>query len=140
MLQLWPGRVIPTDDLEYDAVRSSGPGGQNVNKVATKVVLRFRLESTVALTLGQKRRLAEAFPSHVTLAGEFVLSSDRFRSRERNQRDVEQRLVEMVSSIRYPPKRRVASRPTRAAKARRLADKRTRSGVKQGRKKPAHEA
>jgi ribosome-associated protein len=140
MLNVAPGWVIPAEDLDLKSTKSSGPGGQNVNKVATKVELRLKLGATRALTLGQKNRLMKAFPSHVTLEGEFVLSSDRTRSRLHNQRDVEARLVEMLLAIRQPPRPRVATRPSRSAKARRVADKRARSDIKQRRRKPAGES
>jgi ribosome-associated protein len=136
MLQVAPGWVLPAADVELDFVRSAGPGGQNVNKLATKVELRFKLKATRALTLGQKRRLAEAYPSHVTRDGEFILASDRFRSQLQNRRDVMERLARMLSEIRYPPRARVATRPTRASKARRANDKRARSQVKRQRGKP----
>src|SRR5881394_3713183 len=139
MLEVAPGWVLPADDLEFKAVRSSGPGGQNVNKLSSKVELRFKLGATRALDSGQKRRLAAAFPSHVTLDGDFVLAGDRFRSRLQNQRDVSERLVEMLLGVRFPPPRRVATRPTRAAKKRRVADKRARSTLKERRRKPLGE-
>lgn len=139
MLQVAPNWVIPADDLELSFVRSSGPGGQNVNKLATKVELRLKLERTLALSSGQKRRLAAAFPSHVTRAGDFIVSGDRFRSQAQNQRDVEERLVQMLLGIRTPPKPRVPTRPGRAAKARRMAEKRARGEVKSQRRKPRSE-
>lgn len=137
MLSVASDWVVPADDLEFKFVRSSGPGGQNVNKVSTKVELRLKLAVTGALTSGQKRRLVAAFPSHVTLDGDFILNSDRFRSQSQNQRDAEERLTEMLLSIRFPPKRRVPTRPSRASKARRVSDKRARSDTKTHRKKPA---
>jgi len=133
MLQVAPGWVIPSEDLEWSFVRSSGPGGQNVNKVATKVELRFRFATSAALSAPQKRRLAEAFPSHVTRAGDFLLAGDRYRSQPQNQRDVGERLVQMLLGIRFAPKRRVATRPSRAAKKRRVADKRARGDIKRAR-------
>lgn len=136
MLHVAPNWVIPDDDLELRFVRSSGPGGQNVNKLATKVELRLKLERTAALNLGQKRRLSAAFPAHVSQGGDFILTGDRFRSQAQNQRDVEERLAEMLLGIRYPPKRRVPTRPSRASKARRMADKRARGDVKSARRKP----
>lgn len=139
MLHVAPKWVIPADDLELRFVRSSGPGGQNVNKLATKVELRLKLDRTLALNLGQKRRLRAAFPSHVTQAGDFIVSGDRFRSQAQNQRDVEERLAQMLLGIRHPPKPRVATRPSRAAKARRMADKRARGEVKSRRRSPGTE-
>jgi ribosome-associated protein len=135
MLVVAPGWVVPDEDLEYKYVRSSGPGGQNVNKVATKVELRLKL-STRALTSGQKQRLIAAYPSHVSSEGDFILTSDRFRSQPRNQRDAEERLAALLLAIRTPPPRRVPTRPSRAAKARRLADKRARGDAKAQRRRP----
>jgi ribosome-associated protein len=134
MLQVAPGWVIPSEDLEFQFVRSSGPGGQNVNKLSSKVELRFALSASAALSAAQKRRLALAFPSHVTRAGEFLLSGDRFRSRLQNERDVCQRLAVMLLSVRFAPKRRVPTRPSRAAKRRRVADKRARADTKRARR------
>jgi ribosome-associated protein len=135
MLLVAPGWVVPDGDLEYKFVRSSGPGGQNVNKVATKVELRLRLAGTGALSPGQKQRLMAAYPSHVCADGDFILTADRFRSQPRNQRDAEERLASMLLAIRIPPRRRVATRPTRAAKARRLSAKRARGEAKAQRRR-----
>lgn len=135
MLQVSPGWVVPAEDLELDFVRSAGPGGQNVNKVATKVELRFKLQATRALSPGQKRRLIAAHPSHVTRDGDFILASDRYRSQLQNRRDVMERLARMLAEIRYPPRARVATRPTRASKQRRVNDKRARSDVKRQRQR-----
>ena len=140
MLLVAPDWVVPADDLEYKFVRSSGPGGQNVNKVASKVELRFKLAASRALNAGQRRRLVAAFPSHVTQDGDFILFGDRFRSQSQNQRDVGERLAQMLLSIRFPPKRRVATRPSRASKARRVADKRSRGDVKSRRRTPGSES
>lgn len=126
---------MPATDLEFKYVRSSGPGGQNVNKVATKVELRLKLAVTGSLSPGQKQRLVAAHPSHVSADGDFILTADRFRSQLRNQRDAEERLAAMLLAIRTPPRRRVPTRPTRAAKARRLAEKRARGEAKAQRRR-----
>lgn len=136
MLQVAPGWVVPAEDLELEFVRSAGPGGQNVNKVATKVELRFKLHATRALNPGQKRRLMAAYPSHVTRHGDFLLTCDSHRSQLQNRRDVLERLARMLSEIRHPPRFRVATRPTRASKVRRSNDKRARSVVKRQRSTP----
>jgi ribosome-associated protein len=137
MLQVAPGWVVPATDIEFKFVRSSGPGGQNVNKVASKVELRLKLAATKALSPGQKQRLMAAYPSHVSADGDFILTSDRFRSQPRNQRDAEERLASMLLAVRTPPRRRVATRPSRSAKARRLSEKRARGEAKAQRRRPS---
>jgi ribosome-associated protein len=136
MLEVAPDWIIPSEEIALCFVRSSGPGGQNVNKVASKVELRFLLSASRSLSLGQKRRLAAAFPSHVTLAGDFILTSDRFRSRLQNERDARERLAEMLLSVRFAPARRVPTRPSRAAKKRRVVAKRARGDTKRDRRRP----
>lgn len=125
---------IPESDLEFRYVRSGGPGGQHVNKVATKVELRFKLEETHALNPAQKRRLREAFPSRVTSTGDFLVTSDRHRSQRQNQQDVLEKLAERLRGIRYPPRRRIATKATRSAKRRRLESKRHRAEIKKHRR------
>jgi ribosome-associated protein len=132
-LQLPNGAELPEQDLVVRYVRSSGPGGQNVNKVSTKTELRFQLEQTHSLTLARKRRLRETFPSHVTLGGEFVVTSDRFRSQSMNHADALRRLVAMIHSVWTPPPPRVPTKVSKRAKKRRVADKRARGEQKRGR-------
>lgn len=130
------GAELSEGDLVLRYVRSSGPGGQNVNKVATKVLLRFQLEQSASLTEARKRRLCETFPSHVTASGEFVVTSDRFRSQSMNEADALERLLAMIRSVWLPPRPRVATKVSKHAKKRRVADKRARGEVKRGRTRP----
>lgn len=132
-LELATGWIIPAQELSVKHARSSGPGGQNVNKVSTKVELRFHLAMSVALTDAQKQRLAKAFPSHVTSGGDFLITSDRFRSQSRNLADALTRLAEMILSIRRPARKRIATKPSAGAKQRRLTDKRRQSERKRQR-------
>jgi ribosome-associated protein len=132
-LELARGWSIPEADLELRYVHSSGPGGQNVNKVATKVELRFRLAQCTTLSVAQKRRLSEAFPGHVTRDGDFILTSDRYRSRQRNRQDALSKLARMIRTIRQAPKSRVPTRPTAGSTRRRVDEKRQRGQLKRQR-------
>lgn len=125
---------IPRSDFEFRYVRSSGPGGQNVNKVSTKVELRFKLAESQALNPAQKRRLCEAFPSHVTSIGDFVVTSDRHRSQQLNRQDAWDKLAQWLRGVRRPSRRRIATKASKSSKRRRLANKRQRAGIKRQRR------
>jgi ribosome-associated protein len=122
--------VIPAADLEIEAVRSSGPGGQNVNKVATKVELRFDLRGTEALAPAVKGRLRALAGKRVDADGRIRVISQRTRDQSRNREDAREKLAEMIRAALVPPRPRRATRPTRASKARRLDDKRKQSSKK----------
>jgi ribosome-associated protein len=130
------GFSIPESELTLRAVRSSGPGGQNVNKVSTKVVLRFAFAESQALSPGQKERLRQTFPGYLTKAGELLLSSDETRSQEMNRDLALARLGSILQTIRYAPRIRRETKPTRGSKERRLAGKERRGELKKTRRAP----
>ena len=125
--------IIDESELTERFTHASGPGGQNVNKVATAVELRFDAARSPALSAAVRERLAMLAGRRLSSDGVLVIFAQRFRSQARNREDARTRLVELLRTAATPPKPRRATRPSRAAKQRRLDEKRHRSTRKRER-------
>jgi ribosome-associated protein len=127
--------TLPAADLVWSAVRSSGPGGQNVNKVASKVDLRFDVEGTTALSPDVKARLRAIAGTRMTADGWLLITSQATRDQARNLADAQEKLRAMVLQALVVPKKRRKTKPHRGAKEARLRDKKALGRKKEDRKK-----
>lgn len=128
--------LLRAGELSFDFFRSSGPGGQNVNKVSTAVRLRFNLRGSRLLPEGVKSRLAVLAGSRLTTEGVLVIEAQRHRTQEGNRRDALERLGELIARSWRAPVQRRPTKPTRGAKERRLDEKRGRGDTKRQRTRP----
>ncbi|MEK9645494.1 MAG: alternative ribosome rescue aminoacyl-tRNA hydrolase ArfB [Alphaproteobacteria bacterium] len=136
MLRINDSLSIDEEELEESFTRSRGPGGQNVNKVETAVQLRFDAGNSPSLPGAVRHRLQKIAGARLTSDGVIVISADRFRTREANRRDARDRLADLIARAAVAPRRRVATKPSRAARKRRTDRKTYRGRVKQLRGKP----
>ena len=123
-------------ELQFKAVRSSGAGGQHVNKTASKVELHFDLENSAALTEAEKERLQKKLSSRLTKESELILQSGATRSQHANKEDVIARFLELIKESLKKPKPRKKTRPTKASKIKRLKKKKMQAEKKAQRKDP----
>lgn len=128
---------IPDDEFQWSYARSGGPGGQNVNKVASKAVLRWDLAASLSVPEDVKARLRAQQPSRMTVEGEMLVTSERFRDQERNRQDCLEKLGAMLLQAAVVPKARKKTKVSKGAKRARLADKKRNSARKQDRRRPA---
>jgi ribosome-associated protein len=131
--------LIDESELEERFILSSGPGGQNVNKVASAVQLRFDAAGSPALTEPVRRRLISLAGQRMSQSGIIIITARRFRSQERNRADARERLAELIRRAATPPRPRRPTRPTRASKEKRLETKKARATVKRMRARPAED-
>jgi ribosome-associated protein len=139
LIRITPRLCVHEDECDLSFIRASGPGGQNVNKVSTAVQLRFDLFGSPSLPDQVKARAIPLAGSRLTQDGVIVLTADRFRTQLANRRDAIDRLVELLAEAATPPRPRRPTRPTKASKVRRVDAKKRRSGVKEGRGRPAQD-
>lgn len=131
MLTITPTLSLDENELQESFVRASGPGGQNVNKVATAVQLRFDAQNSPSLPEAVRQRLLKLAASRLTNDGVLVIEARRFRTQEQNRADARQRLAALIQQATVVPKTRRATKPSRASKEKRLESKRRRSETKQ---------
>jgi ribosome-associated protein len=129
-----PSLTIPASALSWSAARSSGPGGQNVNKVASKIELRFELETCAELDVHTRERLRSLARTKIDAEGRILIVSQLTRDQSRNLEDAREKLRELILAATVRPKRRRATKPSRAANARRVEGKRRQGDKKAGRR------
>jgi ribosome-associated protein len=132
-LRIRSGLVIPASELLETASRSSGPGGQHVNKTSTRVTLRWNVQASPLLSAAQRRRLVQRLGPRITRAGNLIVHCGASRSRAKNRETARQRLAELVRDGLRTSRQRVATRPGKGARERRLSEKKQRSTTKRQR-------
>ncbi len=136
MYSISPTVNIPDSELNFSFARSGGPGGQNVNKVNSKAILRWSVVTTTSLPPGVHMRFLTKFGNRLTADGELVIASQRYRDQSSNMEDCLEKLREMVAAVWNPPVKRRPTKPSKGAKLRRAKAKSEQSSKKQQRRAP----
>lgn len=136
-LAVTPRLRIAVREFRWSVARSSGPGGQNVNKVNSKVILRWSPRETSHLPAEVLARFLARYGSRLTEEGELIVASERFRDQPKNRADCLEKLAQLIRTVAVAPKVRRPTKPSAGSQRRRLADKQQRSQTKQSRRKPA---
>lgn len=139
MLEVTATIAIPDDEFHWSYVRAGGPGGQNVNKVSSKAVLRWNAVDTPSLPEHVKTRFLSLNRKRITATGDLLITGQRFRDQERNRQDCLEKLAAMIRDAATLPKQRRATKPSAGSHRRRLAAKKRRSAVKSARRTPSDE-
>jgi len=134
-LRVQPGLLIPETELNESYSRAGGPGGQHVNKVATRATLRWDIAASGALRSSQRDRLLEKLRSRLTTEGVLVVHASSSRSQSANRQEARERLAELIRAALVVQRKRRATRPTRASRERRLSDKKRKGDRKRGRQR-----
>lgn len=135
-LRITPSILLDSDEIEFEFIKSSGPGGQNVNKVSTGVRLRFNVCNSKSLNAGVKSRLFRIAGNRINKDGYLILESQTFRTQAANKKELIRKFVELLSHASIKPKKRVPTKPTKNSVQKRLDMKNKRSRLKQDRRKP----
>lgn len=136
MLEVTARIQIPDDEFHWSYARSGGPGGQNVNKVASKAILHWNVQATATLPPDVKQRFLAQQHTRINAEGELVLSSEKYRDQPRNVEDCLAKLRDLILQAVHVPKKRRATKPTRGSRERRLDSKRKQSARKESRRRP----
>ena len=139
MIRITDNIIIDEKEIKEDFIRASGPGGQNVNKVATAVHLRFDVRNSPSLSEDVRRRLVRLAGRRITVEGILIIKAGRFRTQDRNRQDAINRLADLIRRASVIPKARRQTRPTLLSRKRRMKEKRRRGDIKRARRPVAVE-
>jgi len=139
MIKITKSISIDEKEIQEDFIRSSGPGGQNVNKLSTAVQLRFNVDYSPSIPDKVKNRLRSLAGSRLNSSGDLIITAQRFRTQERNRQDALDRLVDLIRQATIEPKKRKTTKPSKASEKKRLEAKQQRGKLKQMRKSPDRE-